>query len=256
MESRSGSPLRTRLLAILAVAPLLAAGCASSPTPRPSRRRPPPSAAGTSAAPASPAPVLTSSVSPSPSPSVTTAVPSVAAVGGLAQARAAWPGVLARYGTAYATSGVLATGGLILGAVSSPYGQEAAVAIYRFTAGTWQRSATVDLYEGGTILGADGGATPIREVDVTGGPVSDFAVTTDSASAEPVFIVSDAGGSWHVVPFVAASGARSQTALQPSFPAPGVVTSTQDNCVPDCASGTTTVVSYRYDPASGTLRAT
>lgn len=253
MESLPGLRLGTRLFAILAAAPLLTAGCGSAHTARP-LHRPPPSPGQASTAAALPAPTAPA-VSSSPSPSVRTSTPAVAAAGGLAQARAAWPDVLASYGTAYATSGVLATGGSILGAVSSPYGQEAAVAIYRFSSGGWQRTATVDLYEGGTILGADGGATPIREVDVTGGPVSDFAVTTDSASAEPVFIVSDAGGRWHVVPFVAASGARSQTALQPSFPAPGVVTSTQDNCVPDCASGTTTVVTFRYDPATATLRA-
>lgn len=256
MESLSGLRRRTRLFAILAVAPLLAAGCGSAHTTRPVHRRPPSPGRATTA-PALPAPTAPAVSSiPSPSPSVLTTTPTVAAAGGLAQARAAWPHVLASSGSAYATSGVLATGGSILGAVSSPYGQEAAVAIYRFSSDGWQRTATVDLYEGGTILGADGGATPIREVDVTGGPVSDFAVTTDAASAEPVFIVSDAGGRWHVVPFVAASGARSQTALQPSFPAPGVVTSTQDNCVPDCASGTTTVVTFRYDAATGTLRAT
>jgi hypothetical protein len=115
--------------------------------------------------------------------------------------------------------------------------------IYRYTGGRWHRIARVDF--GKDSLGTNLQAPP-RHVELTG--ATDFAVSFEAAGAAPISIVSDAGGRWRAVPFVQ-PGQPTVTSVQDGSIVGDTVVSSTHDCIPNCAQGKRTEVTWHYDAA-------
>lgn len=115
--------------------------------------------------------------------------------------------------------------------------------VYTYSsAGSWQRVARVD-------FGADSSGPntyrPPQQEHLTG--ATDFLVGFAAADAEPVSVVSDAGGSWRVVPF--AKGGQSATVKLYASVSGTRIRTGVDDCTPDCATGKITFTTWAYDAA-------
>jgi hypothetical protein len=113
---------------------------------------------------------------------------------------------------------------------------------------TWAATATLGLPYPWYSLAR----LPIQVGDVTGDGRADFLVRVDAADNQPGVVVSDDGGPWRLVP-LAISGTPAgdvYAGRDPSFEGGHLVTR-YDDCVPDCAQGTTTTVTWAYDQATG-----
>jgi hypothetical protein len=89
----------------------------------------------------------------------------------------------------------------------------------------------------------------IPAVDVTADGLADFLVSVQAADTTPALVVSGDGGAWRLV---AQSGTAGDVyfARDPQVE-DGRLTTTVNGCVPNCASGRTTTVTWVYDRSSG-----
>ena len=89
-----------------------------------------------------------------------------------------------------------------------------------------------------------------KAIHVTTSLLPDFQVFTAGGDYSGSVIVSDVGGSWHLVPFKSDAGSS-------NFEMPGVtisgltLTAQGNNCVPDCADGTPITATWQFYPPSG-----
>jgi hypothetical protein len=84
---------------------------------------------------------------------------------------------------------------------------------------------------------------PIQIADVTGDGEPDFLVLLQAGSMTPGVIVSDDGGSWRLVP---GEGGDVFAARDPAFE-DNRLTTVDNDCVPDCATGHQPRVAWTYD---------
>jgi len=87
--------------------------------------------------------------------------------------------------------------------------------------------------------------TPPQGADMTGDGTPDVLVRVLGADNEPGVVVSNDGGTWRLVP-VSNDTTDVYIARDPMFEA-GHLTSTSDDCIPDCANGRVTKITWRYD---------
>ncbi|HTX45654.1 MAG TPA: hypothetical protein VMD48_05220, partial [Solirubrobacteraceae bacterium] len=116
--------------------------------------------------------------------------------------------------------------------------------VYRYIHGRWHRVGHIDF--GKDSLGSDTQAPP-RSAALTG--ATDFVVSFEAAGAAPISVVSDTGGHWHVVPFVA-PGQAPENAVEDGQVSGDTVISYTQNCIPSCATGTSTKTTWHYDAAA------
>jgi len=87
--------------------------------------------------------------------------------------------------------------------------------------------------------------TPLRVADATGDGAPDVLVRLLAADNEPGVVVSNDGAAWRLVP-VSSDATDVYIARDPTFKA-GRLTSTSNDCIPDCADGRMTTITWRYD---------
>ena len=127
------------------------------------------------------------------------------------------------------------------------------VDIYEWERNSWHTAATINLDVGGSVAADDGTTTPIRTADVTPAATSDLVVTVHYNAGPASAILSTYGGRWHALQFhggLADDGdERFDLAVQPG----GIVTSRENDCVPNCADGHEVTTSYHFSKATGRL---
>ena len=99
----------------------------------------------------------------------------------------------------------------------------------------------------------DFAATPILSGDVTGDGRPDFLVILETSQRTGV-LVSNEGGTWHLVPISSTDRSQVYVGLNPTL-SDGVLTSIQQSCVPTCAAGHQTTVTWTYVHAGDYLKA-
>jgi hypothetical protein len=134
-------------------------------------------------------------------------------------------------------------------AVDSPYDPTVAeVDIFKYVGSAFVHQATVP-------LSADGGAGSISppssqgdgaivSANLTGSSAPDFFVTTDSGSTSVGSVVAFVNGTWQPVPFATSNGPA--IAVPAASVTGNQVDSQVNNCIPDCANGSTTDTYYQY----------
>jgi len=137
------------------------------------------------------------------------------------------------------------------GATSSPVGPLTTSAVvaegrtafaYRFISGAWQQRGALEL-----DIATDTSA-PVRVADLTGDREDDFLIALAGADAPFGAVVSAAGGSWQVVPFVWQYQGTRPTASTPNTRiAGGALYSDVNDCQPDCADGHYSTTAWSYD---------
>jgi hypothetical protein len=156
--------------------------------------------------------------------------------------------IVAGFAPNYATSGVVSQGGALWAGVShGTTGSPAIVDVYRYGSGGWLDQATVPLTAdggAGEVAAASQNTTPVTAASLTGSIDPDFVVVTEAASNLLTSVVSDAVGSWTAIPFDTPNG----TAIAvPSATVVGnLIKAGFNNCVPDCADGTTNYIYFQY----------
>jgi len=93
--------------------------------------------------------------------------------------------------------------------------------------------------------------SPIADGDVTGDGMADFLVIVSAADNQPGVVVSDDGGSWRLVPAAPITGgavdpANVYVGRSPSFSG-AWLQSTYNDCIPYCAAGHTSTLTWLYD---------
>jgi hypothetical protein len=120
------------------------------------------------------------------------------------------------------------------------------VTVYRWDGSAWQRQATVPIRNGDGSL-ASGGLSrsePITVRSLTGSATPDFLVNSQGADTNWLNVVSDATGQWKPVPFDDSGGltfGENEIGISGT-----TITIGYDSCLPNCASGHVTKVSFRY----------
>jgi hypothetical protein len=102
---------------------------------------------------------------------------------------------------------------------------------------------------------------PVQVADVTADSRPDFLIRLVAGDNQPGVVVSDDGGSWRLVPIAPPNGAAGQAqpsdvyvARDPTFSGARLV-STSNDCLPDCASGHLTTLTWTYERPGGYFRA-
>jgi hypothetical protein len=185
-----------------------------------------------------------------------TTAPVVTAMAAAPSPTRALEALVATFGPAHAVSPFAGQGHRQLVAVdreapAAAGGSQVIVGVYAWDGTALQSQASVPLGQDGTtglLLPASEGETPITVVELTGSAEPDFAVTTASAGADIITIVSDQTGTWRAVPFDTPSG--------PALGVPSAVISgrtvraTFDSCTPTCAQGGAQTVTFAYQGGS------
>jgi len=198
-----------------------------------------------------PSEVTTTTSAPAPSTTVTVPAPDPSAVL-LAEATSAWPSFVATLPAGTVSSEVAMS---VDGPVAVTGGGESNITLYRYTDAAWSQLTRFD-----TVLPlapdyALKGHIAVEEV--TGDGQADF-VALDFPGADHVggSVLSEVGGQWHLVAFGsdgtyvtflsvedAANRARYGSVLQ----------TLENDCTPDCATGTTSENHWRFDAGRGTF---
>ena len=130
------------------------------------------------------------------------------------------------------------------------------VDLYQWQHGSWHSVATVTLDVGGSVVADDGSTTPIRTADITPALTPELVVTLHYNAGPATAILSAYGGHWHALGFhgglTQAGDERFDVTVGPT----GVVTSRENNCVPNCADGHQVTTSYRFSTKTGRMEAT
>ncbi len=114
---------------------------------------------------------------------------------------------------------------------------------YKWSGSAWQQIGSVDfgVNSPGPVV-----SEPPAPEQLTG--ATDFLVDLEAADVPLSAVVSDAGGSWRVVPFV--RNGQSQTELTYASVTGNQIKSGANDCQPDCAQGHVTYTTWTYDAAS------
>lgn len=115
--------------------------------------------------------------------------------------------------------------------------------------GAWVVVADLQLPVGGTVVP---GTTSITVAHVTGSVPPDFAATTSYNAGLATSLVSDTSGRWHALGFRVGGAAPVDQVLNATIDG-STVTDEHDDCVPDCAHGTVSHRTFRYDASSDTM---
>ena len=149
---------------------------------------------------------------------------------------------LAAHPTAVVHSSPFASGSAELAVVGVTNGaQNRVITVLSLTTGTATPVATLTLPYPHYDFALD---LPVEVADVTGDGRPDVLVRVMAADNQPGVVVSDDGGTWRLVP--AAKNVGVYIARNPTFTA-GRLTSINNDCVPDCARGRSTTITWRYD---------
>jgi len=160
----------------------------------------------------------------------------------------------------HADSGVVTTASGDVAAVSfnttpAGGGTQPLVQILAFQGGGWAKIAMITLDIGGVVESATTNTTPITVVHLTGGEGPDFAVTVSYNDGPALAIISPVSGSWRALTFTGGPHAGgSDEVVNPTITPTGI-SERFNTCTPDCAAGHYTINFYRFDPASGLMRA-
>jgi len=90
--------------------------------------------------------------------------------------------------------------------------------------------------------------TPIH---VTTSLLPDFEVPTAGADYTPTVIVSDVGGTWHLVHFHGDTPGSNWIGMGDVVVSGSALSTSANNCSPDCAEGTNVTTSWRFYPPEG-----
>jgi len=144
-----------------------------------------------------------------------------------------------------------------IAANSSTHGSSAAagpmrpqVVVYNWTGDNWSRRARLLLDVGGAVADVGQPAVPIRPVHLTPAPVPDLLVTVHYNAGPASAVVSKVTGAWHTVTFVGGIASAGDERLDVHVGSGGQLTSTENDCVPNCALGHPVVTAYHYDRTS------
>jgi hypothetical protein len=86
---------------------------------------------------------------------------------------------------------------------------------------------------------------PVQTVDVTGDGLPDFVVRINAANNGPGVLVSADGGTWRLIP-LSPNPSDVYIGRDPTI-VNGQLHSSRNDCVPDCAQGHTTTITWRYN---------
>lgn len=174
--------------------------------------------------------------------------PSGAAVNPVAALRS----YAARYGSGVTVSPAVETSGAnLVAALITPTAdmgnKPATIVILGFNGSTWGPLAVLGAKA--QLFEPPGSQTPILVAHLTGGDDVDFFVSFAGADHTFAAVASNAGGHWHLVGF--RQGKSLQPTVTDAFIGGNYISSTTDNCVPNCAAGKMTHTNYIYSPALG-----
>jgi len=118
-------------------------------------------------------------------------------------------------------------------ALARSSGTNRSIEIASFDGDKFSATTSIELPEPAYVLNE----TPIDVADVTGHGLVDFVAYLDAAQPIAV-VVSDDGGSWHLLPVADASGNATEIYLggNPHL-SNGVLASSVNDCDPSCAEG-------------------
>ncbi len=158
---------------------------------------------------------------------------------------------VARYGAQASVSPIVITnGGATVAAVATPARDmgkvNPSVVVLHLTGSSWKPVATFRRASFDTPLGR---YTPILVGQLTGAASTDFFVQLAGADHTQGVVASNVGGHWHLVSFRKGRTA-SVTGTNADIVGSSISTSI-NNCVPDCAAGKYTYVNYTYSPEAG-----
>lgn len=225
-----------------------------APTPRSvptttSRVLPPSSPSTTVSAPPASVPGAAPTTRPAPGggarPTVTTVPDPPGVQAALQQLEAGLPS------GGYAVSPVQQINGRPFVVVSrdGPAGQ-AAIDVDVYTAGRF-RPSVAGIGAGQDLDPVVAGTIPVGRV--TTSPVADFLVLLQGHQSRTGVLVSDAGGTWHIVGLEGRSGtAASDELVRPRLAGNHVIQAI-DECSSSCGQGPYAITTYGYDPAAGEL---
>jgi hypothetical protein len=158
-----------------------------------------------------------------------------------------------------AHSSPVADDGRIVAVVAFSYDPTARpVKILSYADGRWAiTSSLAQPNEPGTTLAQTPNELPLASstivaADVTGDGRPDFLLSLSAADNSPGAVVSEDGSpdGWRYLAFSGSSQSGDVVGRNPVFQGDILVTQ-HNNCMPDCAQGTTTSVQWSYDRASG-----
>ena len=129
------------------------------------------------------------------------------------------------------------------------------VEIYRWERASWHAAAMVTLDVGGSVSADDGGTTPISTADVTPARTPELVVTLHYNAGPATAILSTYGGRWHALGFHGGLSQDGDERFDVTVSPVGVVTSRENDCVPNCADGHEVTTSYRFSTSTGLLEA-
>ena len=158
------------------------------------------------------------------------------------------------------TSDIFADGGrdavavAVMRQLSNPAIPE--VDIYRWQRTGWRSSATVRLDVGGSVAADDGTTTPIYTANITPASTPELVVTLHYNAGPATAILSTYGGRWHALGFRGGLSQDGDERFDVTAGHDGVVTSQENDCVPNCASGHQVTTTYRFSTTTGRLEAT
>ena len=130
------------------------------------------------------------------------------------------------------------------------------VDIYRWQRSGWHSAATISLDVGGSVAADGGTTTPIRTADITPASTPELVVTVHYNAGPAAAILSSYGGRWHALTFHGGLTQDGDERFDVAVQRGGVVTSRENDCVPNCADGHQVTTSYRFSTATGRLEAT
>ena len=129
------------------------------------------------------------------------------------------------------------------------------VDIYRWERNGWRQAATVTLDVGGSVTSDDGTTTPIRTADITPAATPELVVTLHYNAGPATAILSTYGGKWHALGFHGGLSQDGDERFDVTVGPDGVVTSRENDCVPNCASGHQVTTAYRFSTKTSRLEA-
>lgn len=130
------------------------------------------------------------------------------------------------------------------------------VDIYRWQHSSWRSAAAIRLDVGGSVVDDGGTTTPIRTADITPAGTPELLVTVHYNAGPAAAILSTYGGHWHALGFHGGLSQDGDERFDVSVHPGGVVTSRENDCVPNCADGHQVTTSYRFSKTTGKLEAT
>jgi len=117
---------------------------------------------------------------------------------------------------------------------------------------SWNVVTDITLDIGGIV---EPGTTAISAVHLTGTVLPDFAVTVNYNAGNATALIAHTSDHWHALSFRVGKAALVDEVINATIGA-NTITEAIDNCVPDCAHGSTIHHTYRYNPSTDAMTAT